>query len=84
MLGNLEPLLGDDEALHKDFADLAIRVEAIEMSEFRASRIGGGTPTIRLIASNYEQAQQVIDALAMRAFGPQAAIWQPVARNGRQ
>lgn len=85
MLGNLQPLLGDDEALHKDFADLAIRVEAIEMSEFRVqAALAAGTPTpsgssqLKIMGT---EAQQAIDALAMRALGPQAAIWQPELRE---
>ena len=85
MLGNLQPLLGDDAALQKDFAALAIRVEAIEMTEFRVqAALAAGTPTssgssqLKIMGT---EAQQAIDALAMRALGAHAAVWQPELRE---
>lgn len=87
MLGNLQGLVArsEDESLARRFNELVMRVDAIEMTEFRVqAALASGTPS----ASGSSQlkvmgteAQQAIDALAMAALGPQAAIWQPELRE---
>ena len=86
-LGNLEALIAasDAPALTQRFTELAIRVEAIEMTEFRVqAALAAGTPSstgssqLKIMGT---EAQQAIDRLAMDALGPQAAIWQPELRE---
>ena len=87
MLGNLEGLIADsgEAALIRRHAELVMRVDAIEMTEFRVqAALASGTPgasgssQLKIMGT---EAQQDIDALAMAALGPQAAIWQPEVRD---
>lgn len=87
MLGNLEGLIAasGEAALMRRHAELVMRVDAIEMTEFRVqAALASGTPgasgssQLKIMGT---EAQQDIDALAMAALGPQAAIWQPEVRD---
>ena len=87
MLGNLEGLVADsgDAALAKRHAALAIRVAAVEMTEFRVQAAladgrpnSSGSSQLKIMGT---EAQQDIDRLAVDALGARAAVWQPERRD---
>ena len=87
MLGNLEALIeeADDAMLVKRHAELAIRVAAIEMTEFRVqAALADGRPSssgssqLKIMGT---EAQQDIDLLAVDTLGARAAVWQPERRD---
>ena len=87
MLGNLEQLIADsaEPALAKRHAALAIRVEAIEMTEFRVQAAlangrpdSSGSSQLKIMGT---EAQQDIDALAVATLGAYASVWQPELRE---
>lgn len=87
MLGNLQDLVAaaDDGALHRRFAELVIRVDAIEMTEFRVQAAlasgrpdSAGSSQLKIMGT---EVQQAIDELAMQAVGVHGAVWQPHLRD---
>jgi acyl-CoA dehydrogenase len=87
MLGNLEGLVADsgDAVLAKRHAALAIRVAAVEMTEFRVQAAladgrpnSSGSSQLKIMGT---EAQQDIDRLAVDALGARAAVWQPERRD---
>jgi acyl-CoA dehydrogenase len=87
MLGNLEGLVADsgDAALAKRHVALAIRVAAVEMTEFRVQAAladgrpnSSGSSQLKIMGT---EAQQDIDRLAVDALGARAAVWQPERRD---
>jgi alkylation response protein AidB-like acyl-CoA dehydrogenase len=87
MLGNLEGLVADsgDAALARRHAALAIRVAAVEMTEFRVQAAladgrpnSSGSSQLKIMGT---EAQQDIDRLAVDALGARAAVWQPERRD---
>jgi acyl-CoA dehydrogenase len=71
------------EDMHYRFAELSVRVRALEMTEFRVqAALAEGQPTgaassqLKVMGT---EAQQAIDTLAVEALGLYAAPWQPEA-----
>jgi acyl-CoA dehydrogenase len=89
-LGQLEQLIDSIDPAQSDdmrhrLADLCIRVQAIEVTEFRVqSALASGQPTgaassqLKVMGT---EAQQAIDVLAIEALGIYAAPWQPELRE---
>jgi acyl-CoA dehydrogenase len=89
-LGQLEQLIDSIDPAQSDdmrhrLADLCIRVQAIEVTEFRVQlALASGQPTgaassqLKVMGT---EAQQAIDVLAIEALGIYAAPWQPELRE---
>jgi acyl-CoA dehydrogenase len=83
LIDSIDPAQSDD--MRHRLADLCIRVQAIEVTEFRVqSALASGQPTgaassqLKVMGT---EAQQAIDVLAIEALGIYAAPWQPELRE---